>query len=91
MKKLIAILFTILFVINYLQHRDDNSMGEILFIYLKLIGGVSFVLLAIVLSIKYHKKAGYSLFDTNTLVNWDNIKKNHFLISKIALSTNGSF
>ena len=79
MKKLIAILFTILFVINYLQHRDDNSMGEILFIYLKLIGGVGFVLLAIVLSIKYHKKAGYSLFDTNTLVNWDNIKKNHFL------------
>ena len=52
MKKLIAILFTILFVINYLQHRDDNSMGEILFIYLKLIGGVGFVLLAIVLSIK---------------------------------------
>ena len=53
-------------------------MGEILFIYLKLIGGVGFILFAIVLSIKYHKKAGYSLFDTNTPVNWDNIKKNHF-------------
>ena len=78
MKKLIAILFTILFVINYLQNRGDNTMGEILFIYLKLIGGVGFVLFAIVLSIKYHKKAGYSLLDTNTPVNWDNIKKNHF-------------
>ena len=79
MKKLIAILFTILFVINYLQHRNDNTIGEILFMYLKLIGGVGFILFAIVLSIKYHKKVGYSLFDTNTLVNWDNIKKNHFL------------
>lgn len=78
MKKLIAILLIILFVITYLQHKSDNTTGEILFIYLKLIGGFGFLLLVIILSIKYHKKKGYSLFDTNTPVNWDNIKKNHF-------------
>ena len=79
MKKLIATLLIMLFVINYLHYKDNYAMGEILFIYLKHIFGVGFVFLAIILSIKYHKKAGYSLFDLNTPVNWDNIKKNHFI------------